>query len=363
MIGATLHIPGGDFVSVVGPSGSGKSTLLLMLGGMLSPSEGPSFSKLVGLRTAPSERAKMRREKVGFVFQTFNLVPYLSALENVQVPLFLAKMEEKAQKARATALLERVGLADRLDHKPGELSVGQQQRVALARMLANDPAVILADEPTGNLNPETSRQIIALSGGIQCRGENHRHGDTRSPSGQACQANSSLAKRNDYLPGDGEDGCLNTDTQWRKMKVLWVPTKHIKRRRGRHLFVLARRRHRRPGHKSTVDFMFRAFSDRTRLRILHALRDGELCVGDIVESLNAPQPRISRHLAYLRKAGLVAVRKSGLWSHYSLAPAKTQFHRKLLACLENCFGEVPEIQADLARAEKIRKSGGCCPKP
>ena len=109
--------------------------------------------------------------------------------------------------------------------------------------------------------------------------------------------------------------------------------------------------------------MFRAFSDRTRLRILHVLRDGELCVGDIVESLDAPQPRISRHLAYLRKAGLVAVRKSGLWSHYSLAPAKTQFHRKLLACLEKCFGEVPEIQADLARAEKIRKSGGCCPKP
>ncbi len=104
----------------------------------------------------------MRREKVGFVFQTFNLVPYLSALENVQVPLFLAKMDEKKQKDRATALLERVGLSDRLDHKPGELSVGQQQRVALARMLANDPAVILADEPTGNLDPETSRQIIGF---------------------------------------------------------------------------------------------------------------------------------------------------------------------------------------------------------
>ena len=104
----------------------------------------------------------MRREKVGFVFQTFNLVPYLSALENVQVPLFLAKVDEKAQKDRATALLERVGLADRLDHKPGELSVGQQQRVALARMLANDPAVILADEPTGNLDPETSQQIIGF---------------------------------------------------------------------------------------------------------------------------------------------------------------------------------------------------------
>ena len=127
----------------------------------------------------------MRREKVGFVFQTFNLVPYLSALENVQVPLFLAKMDEKAQKDRATALLERVGLADRLDHKPGELSVGQQQRVALARMLANDPAVILADEPTGNLDPETSQQIIGFPRGVQRGGPNHRHGDARSPCGRA----------------------------------------------------------------------------------------------------------------------------------------------------------------------------------
>jgi putative ABC transport system ATP-binding protein len=110
----------------------------------------------------PSERARLRREKVGFVFQTFNLVTYLSALENVQVPLFLAKMEPVAQRERAVALLERVGLADRLHHKPCELSVGQQQRVALARMLANDPAVILADEPTGNLDPETSQQIIGF---------------------------------------------------------------------------------------------------------------------------------------------------------------------------------------------------------
>jgi putative ABC transport system ATP-binding protein len=161
--GATLHIAGGDFVSVVGPSGSGKSTLLLMLGGMLSPSAGRvllAASSVYDL--SPGERARMRRDKVGFVFQTFNLVPYLSALDNVQIPLFLAKMGEKAQKQRATALLERVGLADRLDHKPGELSVGQQQRVALARMLANDPAIILADEPTGNLDPETSQQIIGF---------------------------------------------------------------------------------------------------------------------------------------------------------------------------------------------------------
>jgi len=112
----------------------------------------------------------------------------------------------------------------------------------------------------------------------------------------------------------------------------------------------------------SVDLMFRAFSDRTRLRILRVLLGGELCVGDIVDALGAPQPRVSRHLAYLRKAELVLVRKSGLWSHYSLAPAKTPFHRKLLECLAKCFGEVPELQADNARAAKIRKSGGCCPK-
>jgi len=114
--------------------------------------------------------------------------------------------------------------------------------------------------------------------------------------------------------------------------------------------------------RGSIDLMFRAFSDRTRLRILNVLQDGELCVGDIVEILLAPQPRISRHLAYLRKASLVRVRKSGLWSHYSLAPAKTAFHRKLLECLAKCFAEVPELQADNTRASKIRRSGGCCPK-
>lgn len=110
-----------------------------------------------------------------------------------------------------------------------------------------------------------------------------------------------------------------------------------------------------------IDLMFRAFSDRTRLRILYVLQDGELCVGDIVDILQAPQPRISRHLAYLRKSGLVAVRKSGLWSHYSLAPTKNPFQRKLLECLAKCFSEVPELQADAVRAAKTRKSGGCCP--
>jgi ArsR family transcriptional regulator len=113
----------------------------------------------------------------------------------------------------------------------------------------------------------------------------------------------------------------------------------------------------------SVDLMFRAFSDRTRLRILSLLLIREFCVGDIVEILQVPQPRISRHLAYLRKANLVAVRKSGLWSYYSLARAETAFHKKLLSCLGNCFSEVPQIQEDQRRAAELLKAGGCCPSP
>jgi ArsR family transcriptional regulator, arsenate/arsenite/antimonite-responsive transcriptional repressor len=110
-----------------------------------------------------------------------------------------------------------------------------------------------------------------------------------------------------------------------------------------------------------VDRMFRAFSDRTRLRILCLLHKREFCVGDIVGILQVPQPRISRHLAHLRQAGLVTVRKAGLWCYYSLARSQTAFHRKLVSCLGNCFSEVPQIQADQARAEQIKCSGGCCP--
>ena len=157
----SLTINRGDFVSVVGPSGCGKSTLLLMLGGMLSPSSGRVLldGKSIYELTV-DERAGLRTKNVGFVFQTFNLVSYLTALENVQIPMYLAGLDEEGQQERAAHLLKRVGLGDRVHHKPCELSVGQQQRVALARMLANDPAVILADEPTGNLDPETSRQVI-----------------------------------------------------------------------------------------------------------------------------------------------------------------------------------------------------------
>ena len=110
-----------------------------------------------------------------------------------------------------------------------------------------------------------------------------------------------------------------------------------------------------------IDLMFRAFCDRTRLRILSLLRDGELCVGDLVAILQVPQPKVSRHLAQLRRAGLVVTRRTGLWVHYSLVPAKTAFHRKLLECAITCFQEVSEIRSDNGRAKSIRDSGGCCP--
>lgn len=157
----SLEIPSGDFVSIIGPSGSGKSSLLLMLGGMLSPSHGQVFidgESLYDLN--PNEIANLRQKKIGFVFQTFNLIPYLSAIQNVQVPLLLRDLNEESQIEKAEYLLKRVGLEDRMNHKPSELSVGQQQRIALARMLANDPTIILADEPTGNLDPEMSQTVI-----------------------------------------------------------------------------------------------------------------------------------------------------------------------------------------------------------
>jgi putative ABC transport system ATP-binding protein len=158
---ASLKISHGDYVAVVGPSGSGKTTLLSILGGMLSPDTGRVFLEDDSLyEMSVARRTRLRREKIGFVFQTFNLVPYLTALENVQVPLYLAGLSKKEQRERAESLLERVGLRDRVDHKPCEMSVGQQQRVALARTLANQPPVILADEPTGNLDPESRRCVL-----------------------------------------------------------------------------------------------------------------------------------------------------------------------------------------------------------
>jgi ArsR family transcriptional regulator len=113
---------------------------------------------------------------------------------------------------------------------------------------------------------------------------------------------------------------------------------------------------------TAVNRIFRAFSDPTRLRILSLLRQGESCVGDLVEVLRVPQPKVSRHLATLRKAGLVTAREAGLWNFYRLAPPATPFHRKMLDCLGACYGDVPDIARDRRKAEALKKSGGCCPE-
>ena len=159
----SVEIPRGDFVSIIGPSGSGKTTLLSMLGAMSAPSEGRILLDGESIYDLPVEqRAEVRQNKLGFVFQTFNLIPYLTAIENVQVPMMLSQKYKTERQQRAEELLATVGLQDRLQHKPSELSIGQQQRVALARMLANDPSIILADEPTGNLDPDTRDQVLSF---------------------------------------------------------------------------------------------------------------------------------------------------------------------------------------------------------
>ena len=155
-----LQIQAGEYVAVVGPSGSGKTTLLSLLGGMLSPTAGRIFLDNCSLYDQTvTARSVIRLRQMGFVFQTFNLIPYLTALQNVQIPLGLNGDARDVQELLATTMLRRFGLGDRLNHKPSELSVGQQQRVALARTLVNDPQIILADEPTGNLDPD-SREVV-----------------------------------------------------------------------------------------------------------------------------------------------------------------------------------------------------------
>ncbi|HZV05458.1 MAG TPA: ABC transporter ATP-binding protein [Gemmataceae bacterium] len=167
----TLDMAAGEFVAVVGPSGSGKTTLLSIVGGMLAPDDGKVWLEGQSLYDLQlRERTRLRRERIGFVFQSFNLVSYLSAVENVQLPLYLAGVAPRTQRQRAVHLLERLGLGDRLGHRPVHLSVGQQQRVALARTLANDPALILADEPTGNLDPDMRGQVLDLLGEFQREG-------------------------------------------------------------------------------------------------------------------------------------------------------------------------------------------------
>ncbi len=161
--GVDLDIKRGEYLSIMGPSGSGKSTLFNMVGGLDKPTEGTCFIEEVDMAQLDAfELAWLRCRKIGYIFQTFNLIPVMTAMENVTLPMIFAGMGSDEMLERGAMLLDIVGLGDRLHHKPYELSGGQQQRVAVARSLANAPAIILADEPTGNLDLQTGKEIIDL---------------------------------------------------------------------------------------------------------------------------------------------------------------------------------------------------------
>jgi len=161
--GINLEIKRGEYISIMGPSGSGKSTLFNMIGGLDKPTDGKIYIDEVDVAQLDAyELAWLRCRKIGYIFQSFNLIPVMTALENVTLPMTFAGMSTDDAIDKGVKLLTMVGLGDRVQHKPVELSGGQQQRVAVARALANDPAIVLADEPTGNLDLKTGKEIIDL---------------------------------------------------------------------------------------------------------------------------------------------------------------------------------------------------------
>jgi len=165
--GVNMSVEHGEFIAIVGPSGCGKSTLLSIAGGLMTPSSGRVFIDGHDLsQLSEQESARLRQQSIGFVFQSYNLLADLTAAENVEFPMVLAGISESDRYARARELLKRVGLADKVDYLPDELSGGQKQRVAIARSLANRPEIILADEPTGNLDSATASEIMDLLTGF-----------------------------------------------------------------------------------------------------------------------------------------------------------------------------------------------------
>ncbi len=165
--GVDLMVPRGEFLALVGPSGSGKSTLLNLIGGLDRPSKGEIEVDALSLGAASERELTLyRRDRVGFIFQSFNLLPTLTAAENVEIPMVMAELGRRDRRARALQLLEAVGLAARAHHKPNELSGGEKQRVAIARALANNPLLLLADEPTGNLDSHTGAAVLDLLCGL-----------------------------------------------------------------------------------------------------------------------------------------------------------------------------------------------------